>query len=124
MTPFDFSNDISHKKEHIMVDEYTESLYVPFVVNRALSLFPDTLFHVNEMNINSHLDKKLQYEYLYNSVRKKKRFEKWPWKKVDSSDIDLICSIYKYNRVKAREVLSVLTNEQLSESKKQQEKGG
>lgn len=62
MTPFDFSNDISHKKEHIMTDDYLESLYVPFVVNRALSLFPDTLFHVNEMNLNSHLDNKLQYE--------------------------------------------------------------
>jgi hypothetical protein len=124
MTPFDFSNDISHKKEHIMVDDYIESLYVPFVVNRALSLFPDTLFHVNEMNTNSHLDNKLQYEYLYNSIRQKKRFEKWPWKKVEASDVDLICNVYKYNRVKAREVLSVLTKEQISELKKQQEKGG
>jgi hypothetical protein len=124
MTPFDFSNDISHKKEHIMTDDYLESLYVPFVVNRALSLFPDTLFHVNEMNLNSHLDNKLQYEYLYNSVRKKKRFEKWPWKKVEASDVDLICDVYKYNRVKAREVLSVLTKEQISELKRQQEKGG
>ena len=107
-----------------MTDDYLESLYVPFVVNRALSLFPDTLFHVNEMNLNSHLDSKLQYEYLYNSIRKKKRFEKWPWKKVEVSDVDLICDVYKYNRVKAREVLSVLTKEQISELKKQQEKGG
>lgn len=124
MTPFDFVNDIMFKKEHIMTDEYLESLYVPFVCNRALSLYPDTLFHANEMNINHHLDKKLQYEYFYNSIRKKKRFEKWPWKKASASDTDLICDVYKYNRVKAREVLSILTDEQLSELKKQQEKGG
>lgn len=124
MTPFDFSNDISHKKEHIMTNEATEALYVPFVVNRALSLFPDTIFHVNEMNMQAHIDKRLQYEYLYHSIRKKKRFSKWPWKKVDISDLDLICQYYKYNRTKAREVLSILTKDQIDHIRKKTIKGG
>ena len=124
MTPFDFSNDISHNKNYLITTEHTEKEYAPFVVNRALSLFPDTLFHVNEMNLHHHIDAKMQHDYLFYSIRKKKRFSKWPWKKVDISDLDLICQYYKYNRTKAKEVLLILTKDQLEDIRKKTIKGG
>ncbi len=124
MNPFDYVKDINFDKQYLMNDDYAESEYSPYITNKALALFPDTLFFANEMNLNPHLDKKLQHDYLFESVRKKRRFEKWPWKKGQSDDIDLIMRIYKYNRQKAKEALSVLSEEQLIMIKKQQEKKG
>ena len=72
MKPFDFVNSINHKKNNMMRDtendELAESSYVPFLTNRQLSYFPDTLFYANQMNILHNADNKLQYEYLLNSI--------------------------------------------------------
>lgn len=124
MNPFDYVKDINFEKRYLMNDDYAESEYSPYITNKSLALFPDTLFYANEMNLNSHLDKKLQHDYLFYSVRKKKRFEKWPWKKSVNDDIDLIMKYYKYNRQKAKQALSVLSREQLEMIKKQQEQKG
>jgi len=110
-------------KTDLMVDAASEEGYVPFLTNRALSYFPDTILYAQEMNINTHLDKKLQYHYLINTVRKSKRFSKWNKKKEDK-DIELIQQHYGYNYNRAKEALSILSNNQLKEIRKRQEKGG
>jgi hypothetical protein len=110
-------------KTDLMVDTASEEGYVPFLTNRALSYFPDTILYAQEMNINTHLDKKLQYHYLINTVRKSKRFSKWNKKKEDK-DIELIQQHYGYNYNRAKEALSILSNNQLKEIRKRQEKGG
>ena len=105
----DWLNSINFvKNDIIQEDPLTEKEYVPFIVNRSLSYFPDTLFHANEMNCNHFLAKKLQYDYLRNVVRKRKRFSKWD-KKVQNDDIDLIKSYFGYSTKKAIEALSVLS---------------
>lgn len=123
MNPFDFVKSIN-SHENIMLDKYDESEYVPFIVNRNFSLFPDTIFYAAEMNKNSHVDKRMQYLYYLYSISPRKRYQKWPKKRFSSEDVSLISSKYKYSHRKAKEVLKVLTPEQLDTIRKQQEEGG
>jgi len=123
MNPFDYINDITNNKKGIMVDDIAESKYTPFMVNRSLSYFPDTVLYANEMNLNHHLDSRLQFDFFINIVKKKKRFSKW-FKPVEISDLDVVKEYYGYSNEKARSVLSLLTNEQLTELKKRISKGG
>lgn len=94
-------------------DSNCERLYPPYIVNRCMSYFNDTILYANEMNMFSHIDKKLQYDYYVNSVRKRKRFSKW-LKVEESDDIDLIKQHFSYSEKKAREVYSILGEEGVS----------
>ena len=95
-------------------DSNCERLYLPYLVNRAMSYFTDTILYSNEMNRNHHLDKKLQYDYYMNSIRKRKRFSKW-LKTDQSDDIDLIKQHFSYSDRKAREVYDILGKEGISQ---------
>jgi hypothetical protein len=118
MTPFDFINAINSKgKKDVMSgtdnDVAAEAAYVPYVANKTLSYFPETLMHANEANKMSHLDKKLQFHYLLNSIRPGKRYAKWV-KKEDSDELDLVKQYYQFNDEKARQALALLSKQQLS----------
>lgn len=104
-------------------DELSEKSYAPFIVNRGLSYFPDTIMYANEMNIHNHLNNKLQFHYLINTIRPKKRFSKWAKRKEDN-DVDAIKEYYGYSRVKAEQALSILSSEQVKAIKKRLHKGG
>lgn len=126
-SPFDYVNSISFKKNDMMTgtenDELAQSEYVPFVVNRALSYFPDTIMYANEMNCRHDLDNKLQYYFLINSIRPKKRFSKWAKKQKDN-DLDAVTQYYGYGRDKAEMALALLSPEQLDQIKQRLNKGG
>jgi hypothetical protein len=126
MTPFDFVNSINTNKKDLMKntenDELAESSYVPFVVNKALSYFPDTILYANEMN-KSSIDKKLQYHYLLNTVRPAKRFAKWV-KRDNVDDVDSVKQFYDYNTEKALQALTILTADELHYIKQKLERGG
>lgn len=125
--PFDYLNSINSNKTNMMRDSENDDLaekqYAPFMVNRGLSYFHDTIFFANEMNSNHHADNKLQYEFLLNSIRPRKRFSKWFKKEVDG-DVEVVKEYYGYSNVKAIQALSVLTSEQLEKIKIKLEKGG
>lgn len=123
MKAFDYIDAINSTKEKMIVDEATEKAYVPFFTNRALSYFPDTVFYANEMNCNPNLDKKLQFDYLINSIRKAKRYSKWA-KKKENDDISIVQEYYGYSYEKAKAALSILNKEQLATIRKRLEKGG
>ena len=123
MNPFEFINAINTTKQDIMVDDITEKQYNAFMVNRSLSYFNDTVLMANEMNINHHLDNRLQFSFLINIVRKKKRFSKW-MKPETFSDVEVVKAYYGYSNEKARQALSLLTNEQIDLLKKKVYKGG
>ena len=97
--------------------------YPPFIVNRCLSGFIDTIMVANEMNINHQLSKKLQYEFLLNIVRPKRRFSPW-LKKEKITDLDAVKSYYGYSNEKARSALSILSDEQLNSIKLKLTRGG
>ena len=123
MNPFEFVNDITNGKSNIMVDDITEKAYNPFMIDRSLSYFHDCVLMANEMNINHHLDKRLQFDFLINIVRKKKRFSKWA-KAQKSDDIEVIKEYYGYSNNKARQIHSLLSSEQIDELKKKVYRGG
>ena len=106
-----------------MVDDIAEKQYAPWIVNKSLAYFADTVLFANDMNMNYHLDHKLQYHYLINSVRPRNRYEKWV-KAEKNSDLDAIREYYKYSYRKALTALSLLNNDQINEIKKKNNKGG
>ena len=123
MNPFEFLNDINYGKKYIMVDDLAEKAYDPFMVNRSLSYFQDTVLSANEMNINHHIDKRLQNDFLINMVRKRKRFSKWD-KPNSNSDVEVVKEYYGYNNEKARNALTLLTSEQIDILRQKVYKGG
>jgi hypothetical protein len=120
----DFLSSINHDKKPLLdTDENAVKAYTPFVVNRCLSYFADTLFHANEMNCSPWLDNKSQFDFYRIAVRKKKRFS--PWLRKDTEDnVTLIKQAYGYTESKAREVLNILSTEDLQAIRKSLDTGG
>lgn len=127
MNPFDFLNAINYTKIDVISTsenpEKAEKLYNPFLVNRGLSYFQDTVLYCNEMNMRHSMDKKLQFDFLLNSIRKNKRFSKWHKAEVDE-DIQIICEHYNCSIRKAKEIVTVLTTDQLKQLKEKMRTGG
>jgi len=123
MKPFEFLNSINYTKQNLITDDITEKAYNGFLINRSLSYFPDAVLAANEMNVHHHLDNKLQNDFLINILRKRKRFSKWDKKKNDG-DVEVIKEYYGYNDLKARQVLNLLSPDQLQELHKKVNKGG
>ena len=119
----DYLTSINQSKKSLIIDEESEKAYPPFIVNKCLSGFLDTVLYANEMNINSHIDKKLQYDFLLNSINPRKRFS--PWEKKSSIDyLDAVKEYYGYNTDKALQALRILNKDQLEEIKRLVNKGG
>jgi|TARA_B000000565_G_scaffold213354_1_gene166804 hypothetical protein len=123
MNPFEFLNDINYGKKYIMVDDLVEKDYNAFMVNRGLSYFNDTALMANEMNVNHHLDSRLQFDFLINIIRKRKRFSKWLKPQIEN-DVEVVKEYYGYSNEKARQVLPLLSSEQINVLRKKVSKGG
>lgn len=108
----------------MIVDDLSEKEYNPFIVNRALSMGIDTVLQANEMNQRHHLGKKLQFDFLLNSISKRKRFDKW--QKADKSeDLDYVRAYFNYSYPKAVSALRILSQKQIDTIKeKVTNKGG
>ena len=122
--PWDFISSITFGKNNMMEEDPScEKSYLPFMVNTSLSYFVDTIEHANHMNMNGHIDNKLQYSYLLNSIRPKKRFSKWA-KKVEDENLDAVMQYFGYNRNKAKEAIRLLSPTQLEQIKEKNSGGG
>ena len=122
--PFDYVNSILQNKKNLIVDEITEKEYQPFLVNRTLSYHKDCVMYANEMNRRHFLDKKLQYDFFLNTIRSQKRaFAKWV-KAEKSDDLECIRQVFGFSTQKAREALSLLSDEQIQKLKEQTDTGG
>ena len=120
----DSLNSINHTKEYIIdIDHDLEKDYPPYIINKCLSGFVDTILFSNEMNMFSHLDKKMQYDFYINIVRKRKRFSPWLRKeKID--DLEHIKRYYGYSNEKAQIALTLLTKEQIEFIRSKNDMGG
>lgn len=127
MNPFEYLNSINYTKKDLMEEDNgsrdIERGYNSFLVNRSLSYFNDTVAAANIVNRYHHLDNKLQYHFLINIIRKRKRFSKW-MKPETESDIEVVKQYYGYNNSKASQVLPLLSPEQLNIIKQKVSKGG
>ena len=127
MNPFDYVNAINTNKQDLIRNSENPTLaeknYSPFLVNRALSYYVDTILYVNEINRANHIDSIMQNDYYLNSIRISKRFSKWA-KPIADSDIEIIKEYYKVNNKRALEISKVLTREQIDHIKTRIIKGG
>ena len=120
----DYLNSINFSKNYLMdEDPGWEKNYPAYVINKCMSHHLDTIMFANEMNIHSHIDKRLQYDFLINIVRPRKRFSPWG-KKQKVKDLDLVKKYYGYSSDKATQALEILTPTQLNYIKDKLNKGG
>ena len=124
-----YENSINHGNERLLLSEQDEK-YNPWRVNSVLSNHPGTIIDANIVNMMHYLTHQMQYDYLFYSARKQKRFSKRQTKeeikkqKEEEACIQLISDYYKYNITKSKEVLKLLSKEQLEIIRLKQEKGG
>ena len=121
----EYLNSINISKENLMDgdDPMWEKKYSSFIINKCLAPFNDTIMFVNEINMRHHLDTKLQYDFLLNTIRSKKRFA--PWIKAEKlEDLEYIKEYYGYSNEKAKQALSILNDDQITTIKNSLNKGG
>lgn len=125
--PFTYVDSVSYNKKNLMRgsenDELSEKGYKPYLTNRSLSYHQDSILYANEMNLRPQLDNKQQYEYLLNTLRKRKRFAKWKKQEPDAA-VEMIMEYFGYGRAKAEQAMRVLTDEQLTMIERALDKGG
>ena len=111
----EYLNAINYTKESLMdtEDEQVEKKYAPYVINRCLSYFIDTVIHANEINQVSSCDKKMQFDYYRGAIRKRKRFSKW-LKNEMSDDFSVVKEYYNYSNSKAKEIMGLLKPEDIN----------
>lgn len=119
---FEFLNDVCSNKKYILSEE-CEKEYNSYMMNRWLSMRVDTLMYAQEMNCNSHLPKNMQYDYYFYSIKKQKRkFDYIKHKRQD--DIDIIKEYYGYSDLRAKELLPLLSSDDINYIKSKLYKGG
>ena len=121
----EYINAVNYSKEKLMdtEDEMWEKKYPAYIVNKCIAPFQDTIFLVNEMNRNHHIDNKLQFDFLLNSLRKRKRYT--PWLKAKKEKyLECIKEYYGYNNEKAKSALNILNDEQIKTIMDRLNKGG
>ena len=119
----DWLNSINFSKENLIEDTSNIKDYAPYIINRCLSGHIDCIMYANEMNINHHLDKDMQYSFYLNIIRKRKRYS--PWLRKDKiKDLECVKQYYGYSNEKASQALKILTKEQINFIKKRLDIGG
>ena len=122
----DYLKAINETKENLLdTNDITwEKKYPPYVINRCMSMFYDTVMHSNEMNGLHFLPKRMQFHYLINSIRKKRRFGgKW-LSQTKLKNLALVKEYYGYSNSKAKEALNILSKNQIENIKIELIKGG
>ena len=120
----DWLNSVNYTKKNLIADDPSAiSSYPSYIVNRCLSGSVDSILFSNEMNLNAHLDRDMQYSFLLNTLRKRKRFSPW-LKKEQVNDLDLVKKHYGYSNEKARVALTLLTKTQLEYIRNKHDMGG
>lgn len=121
---FDYLTSINTSKEDLMVDNQSEKDYTPFMINRGMSLFHETVLFANEMNKYPDLPKRMQYDFYLHGIPKKKRFSKWHTKDKESNDLKMLAEHMQCSYEKARVYLSILNDTQLGEIRTILSQGG
>ena len=121
----DYLNAINFNKKNLMDsdDELWKKKYPAFIVNKILSGFRDCINLVSTVNYYHFLDKDIQFQFLLNSIRSKKRFS--PFLRANKlKDIECVKEYYGYSNDKAKSALDILTKDQIKLIKEKLYKGG
>lgn len=125
---FPLLNEINMSKQDLFRNgetdvESIQKAYDPFMINRGLSFFIDTILHANEMNMRPGIDKVMQNDFYLARVRKRKRFSKW-FKGTKSKDVQAVAKYFNYSYSRAEQVMGLIDNETIKNIKLTQEEGG
>jgi hypothetical protein len=119
-----YLTSINQSKKNIMLgDSNAERCYPAFIINKCLAGHIDAVLYANQLNINNHLDNRLQYDFLINTLKPRKRFSPWV-KNQTLEDLEIVKEYYGYNRDKALEALKILNKDQIQDIKRRLYKGG
>ena len=121
----EYLNAINFTKKDLMKseDDLWKKKYPAFIVNKMLSAFSDTIMLVNEMNRNHFIDKDMQFQFLLNSIRTKKRYS--PFLRANKlKEIECVKEYYGYSNDKAKSALDILTKDDIKLIKEKLYKGG
>jgi len=114
---------LNQTKNEDLIDDFNANDYVPFIINRAFSFYPDTVMFANDLNRFSNIDKTMQYKYYCSGLKKKSRFS--PWLKASKiENLELISDYYQVSRREAKELLNFLTTDDIEKINKALNKGG
>ena len=120
----DWLNSINQTKKNLIDEDLSiEKDYPPYIINRCYSGHLDAVMFANEMNKYNFLPKKMQYDFFINTLRVKKRFSPW-LRKDEIKDLDYVKRYYGYSNEKAKQILKILSKEQLNFIKSKFETGG
>ena len=121
----EYLNAINFTKKNLMdsEDKLWAKKYPAFIVNKILSGFQDCIMLVNEMNRNHFMDKDMQFQFLLNSIRSKKRYSPF-LRSSKLKDLDVVKEYYGYNNEKAKVALDILTKDEVKLIKEKLFKGG
>lgn len=124
---FDIITDLISKKQGIaVVDGELDKSYLPFLINRAISMHVDLVLFANEMNIAHQLDKRIQHDFYFYGIDKKYRKSDWAkqWKKSEDEDFQAVQEYFDFGDSKTKAALRILTSDQIDEIKRRVCKGG
>tara|TARA_R110000824_G_scaffold276181_2_gene464732 strand:+ start:1951 stop:2328 length:378 start_codon:yes stop_codon:yes gene_type:complete len=112
----DYLNSINYEKNDVFLDdaETAEKNYVPYVINRCLSYFTDTVLHANQMNMHPDLNGKMQYDYYMETIRKRKRFSKWIKNEI-SDELTLVMENFNCSAPKAKNIIPLLSEDYIEQ---------
>lgn len=105
---FEILNNLNFDKNYEKLDEVKRKNYNPYLINRGLSYFPDSVLQANAMNLRSFLDKQTQFDYLFHAVRKRKRFSRWH-KKTNFELVPIITEVLECSPREAEKYANMIT---------------
>lgn len=116
MVLFDILKDINLNKSFSLHNqEDFEKTYNSFMINRFLSMNPETVFEAEMLNSIKHTPKKYQYLFLSTMIESKNRYLKYIKQDKESEDAKLLKCVSDYYYVseeKARELLKTISEEE------------
>ena len=120
----DWLNSINFTKKNLIEEDLnSKKEYPAYIINKCLSAHVDSIIFANEMNMNHHLDKDMQYSFYINTLRKRKRFS--PWLRKDKvTDLECVKQYYGYSNEKALQALKILSKDQIKFIKDRLDVGG
>ena len=122
----EYLKTINKTKENLMEgeDEMWEKKYPAFIINKCIApTGMQECLIVNEMNRLHHLDNKLQYDFLLNSLRKQNRYASW-MKASKTKNLEYVKEYFGYSNEKAKSALKVLSEKDIANIKERLKKGG
>ena len=114
-----------NSKDHYP-DEDEIKNYSPYIGNYQFSLFKETIFVAQKMNVLWAIPKEANFSFYFYGLEKRNRFSKWEKKnKEEEEKINLLKELFDYSSLRARETIPLIDSLNLWEDiKKELNKGG